>query len=115
LADHAGWNFARHAGFAVSLSGAGTETQGIVLCNQLRILDLQARKARFIERMPDFIVDEVLAKILPPRRMRAGGWPACVVAKVMLEILSLKPCSIIRDARVNENLPPSSSTRRAAY
>ena len=58
-------SFARHAGFAVSLSGAGTEAQGIVLCNQLRILDLQARKARFIERMPDFIMDEVLAKILP--------------------------------------------------
>jgi hypothetical protein len=36
-----------------------------VLCNQLLILDLQARKARFIERMPDFIMDEVLAKILP--------------------------------------------------
>jgi len=33
-----GGNFARHAGFAVSLSGAGTETQGVVLCNQMRVL-----------------------------------------------------------------------------
>jgi mRNA-degrading endonuclease toxin of MazEF toxin-antitoxin module len=60
-----GGNFARHAGFAVSLSGAGTQTQGVVLCNQPRVLDLQARQARFIERLPDFIVAEVLAKILP--------------------------------------------------
>ena len=58
-----GGNFARHAGFAVSLSGAGTETQGVVLCNQPRVLDLQARKARFIESVPDFIIDEVLAKL----------------------------------------------------
>lgn len=58
-----GGNFARHAGFAVSLSGAGTMTQGVVLCNQPRVLDLQARKARFIEKAPDFIVDEVLSKL----------------------------------------------------
>ena len=54
-----------HAGFAVPLSGAGTETQGVVLCNQPRVLDLQARKARFIETVPDFIMDEILAKLLP--------------------------------------------------
>jgi mRNA interferase ChpB len=58
-----GGNFARHAGFAVSLSGTGTLTQGVVLCNQPRVLDLQARKARFIEKVPDFITDEVLAKL----------------------------------------------------
>ena len=33
-----GGNFARHAGFAVPLSGAGTETQGVVLGNQPRVL-----------------------------------------------------------------------------
>ena len=59
-----GGHFARYAGFAVSLSGAGTQTQGVVLCNQARVLDLQFRKARFIERVPDFIMDEVLAKLL---------------------------------------------------
>jgi mRNA interferase ChpB len=58
-----GGNFARHAGFAVSLIGSGTQTQGVILCNQLRVLDLQARKARFIERLPDFVVDEVLSKL----------------------------------------------------
>jgi mRNA interferase ChpB len=60
-----GGDFARHAGFAVTLSGAGTQTQGVILCNQLRVLDMQARKARFVERLPDFIMEEVLAKILP--------------------------------------------------
>ena len=58
-----GGNFARHAGFAVSLSGACTRTQGVVLCNQPRVLDLQARNARFIEKVPDFIMDEVLSKL----------------------------------------------------
>ena len=58
-----GGNFARHAGFAVSLAGAGTVTQGTVLCNQPRVLDLQARHARFIEKAPDFIIDEVLSRL----------------------------------------------------
>lgn len=58
-----GGNFARHAGFAVSLSGAGTRTVGVILCNQARVIDLQARQARFIEKAPSFIVDEVLARL----------------------------------------------------
>lgn len=53
----------RAAGFAVSLIGVGTNAQGMVLCNQLRALDLTARQAKHIERAPDFIVDEVLAKV----------------------------------------------------
>ena len=60
-----GGSFARHAGFAVPLSGAGTQTQGVVLCNQPRVLDLQARKGRFVEKVPSLIVDEVIAKLLP--------------------------------------------------
>ena len=67
-----GGNFARHAGFAVPLSGAGTETQGVVLCNQSRVLDLQARKARFVERVPEFIIDEVLAKLIAARSLYGG-------------------------------------------
>lgn len=58
-----GGNFARHAGFAVSLSGAGTRTVGVILCSQARVLDLQARQARFIEKAPAFVVDEVLARL----------------------------------------------------
>ncbi len=58
-----GGSFAREAGFAVSLSGTGTQTQGVVLCNQPRVIDLQARGGRFIEKAPGFIIDEVLAKL----------------------------------------------------
>ncbi len=58
-----GGDFARHRGFAVSLTGTGLKTGGVVLCNQLRTLDLRARQARFIERAPDFVVDEALAKV----------------------------------------------------
>jgi len=45
------------------LSGAGTRTAGVVLCNQPRVLDLHARQARFVERVPEFIVDEVRARL----------------------------------------------------
>lgn len=60
-----GGNFARSAGFAVSLDGAGTKTTGIIRCDQPRGLDLSARGGRKLESIPDAIMDEVLAKILP--------------------------------------------------
>ena len=58
-----GGNFARMRGFTVPLLGAGTSVTGVVLCHQLRAPDLNARGARFGERVPDFIMDEVLAKV----------------------------------------------------
>lgn len=58
-----GGAFARDKGFAVSLSGAGTNAVGVVLCHQLRALDVKARNGRFSERVPDYIVDEVLARV----------------------------------------------------
>ena len=54
---------ARYAGFAVSLSGAGTRTVGVVLCNQPRVLDVDARNGKRLERAPEYIVDEVLAAL----------------------------------------------------
>ncbi len=57
--------FARTAGFAVSLMGAGTQTTGIVRCDQPRALDLRARKGRKLEAAPDRIIDEVLSKVGP--------------------------------------------------
>jgi mRNA interferase ChpB len=59
-----GGEFSRSAGFAVSLSGAGTKVQGVVLCNQPRVLALKARGGRFVERVPNFIMDEVLARLV---------------------------------------------------
>ncbi|WP_044559621.1 type II toxin-antitoxin system PemK/MazF family toxin [Azospirillum sp. B4] len=58
-----GGNFARERGFAVSLSGAGTNATGVILCNQIRALDMKARNGRFSEQAPDFIVDDVLARV----------------------------------------------------
>jgi len=60
-----GGNFARTAGFAVSLEGAGTRTTGIVRCDQPRALDLKARKGKRLERVPSAVMDEVLARLAP--------------------------------------------------
>lgn len=60
-----GGSFARTAGFAVPLMGAGTKTTGIVRCDQPRALDLAARHARKLESVPPAIIDEVLAKVAP--------------------------------------------------
>jgi mRNA-degrading endonuclease toxin of MazEF toxin-antitoxin module len=53
------------AGFAVSLTGAGTKTIGIIRCDQPRALDLAARAGRKLESIPDSIMGEVLARITP--------------------------------------------------
>ncbi|MBP3729948.1 MAG: type II toxin-antitoxin system PemK/MazF family toxin [Mailhella sp.] len=58
-----GGNFARTAGFAVSLSGCGTRTTGVVRCDQPRALDLRARSGRRLETVPPVIMEEVLAKL----------------------------------------------------
>lgn len=58
-----GGDFARYAGFAVPLSGSGTETQGVVLCNQIRTVDLEARGAKRVESVPEVVMDDVLARI----------------------------------------------------
>jgi mRNA-degrading endonuclease toxin of MazEF toxin-antitoxin module len=60
-----GGNFARIAGFAVPLAGAGTKTTGIIRCDQPRALDLAARSGRKLENIPDAIMDEVLARLAP--------------------------------------------------
>jgi mRNA-degrading endonuclease toxin of MazEF toxin-antitoxin module len=60
-----GGSFARTAGFAVPLSGAGTRTTGVVRCDQPRALDLAARRGRKLETVPVTIMDEVLAKVAP--------------------------------------------------
>jgi mRNA interferase ChpB len=60
-----GGRFARTAGFAVPLTGAGTRTSGVIRCDQPRALDLAARGGRRLERVPAAIIDEVLAKLAP--------------------------------------------------
>ena len=60
-----GGNFARTAGFAVSLIGGGTKTTGVVRCDQPRALDLGSRGGKKLERVSDEIMDEVLARLVP--------------------------------------------------
>ncbi len=58
-----GGNQTRFAGFAISMMGAGTETQGVVMSNQMRTIDVAARHGKFVEKAPDFVTSEVLAKL----------------------------------------------------
>ena len=59
-----GGDFSRFAGFAVSLTGTGCKTQGVALVNKLRMLDLAARKAKKVERVPQEVVDDAIARLM---------------------------------------------------
>ena len=58
-----GGGFARTAGFAVSLLDAGLKTTGVVRCDQPRSIDMASRHGRKLERVPESVMDEVLAKL----------------------------------------------------
>lgn len=58
-----GGNFARYAGFTVPVSCEEGEVQGVVLVNQLRMLDLRARQARRLGIASDEVVEEVLLRV----------------------------------------------------
>lgn len=55
----------RYAGFAVSLMGAGCETQSVVMSNQPRTLDVAARGGGFVEAVGSDLLKEVLARLKP--------------------------------------------------
>lgn len=57
-----GGAFARGRAWTVPLSGLSTD--GVVLCNQARTVDLQARHAQFIEAAPPELVADVLARVV---------------------------------------------------
>ncbi len=50
----------RLAGFTVSLATTGMTTTGVVLCSQIRAIDIKAHNGRRIERAPDLIINEVI-------------------------------------------------------
>lgn len=58
-----GANFSRNQGFAVSLMGTGCKTQGVALVSKIRMLDLEARKAKKVERAPQIVIDDALARL----------------------------------------------------
>ena len=59
-----GGDFARFAGFAVSLTGTGCKTQGVALVNKIRMLDLTARNARKVERAPREVVEDAIGRLM---------------------------------------------------
>ena len=59
-----GGDFSRYAGFAVPLTGTGCKTQGVALVNKVRMLDLNARQARKVERVPQVVVDDALGRLI---------------------------------------------------
>ncbi len=58
-----GGTHSRMAGFAITLSGSGCKTQGVVELNKMRMMDLSARKARKIERAGQIIIDDALLRL----------------------------------------------------
>jgi mRNA-degrading endonuclease toxin of MazEF toxin-antitoxin module len=58
-----GGSFARENGFSVSLMGSGGITQGVILCNQVRMLDFKERGGRLVEAASVMVLDEVLARV----------------------------------------------------
>jgi mRNA-degrading endonuclease toxin of MazEF toxin-antitoxin module len=55
----------RAAGFAVTLSGAGTETTGVVQVDQVRSLDYRDRGGTFKETLDPEFVEDVLERFAP--------------------------------------------------
>lgn len=60
-----GETLARGIGFASTLMGSGTQTQGVVICDQPRTLDFSVRNARFVEAAPAPVIDDVLSRLAP--------------------------------------------------
>src|SRR6218665_120224 len=58
-----GGNVDRVRGWAVSLMGTGTETQGAVVLSQCRMIDYIERGARHVESVPSYVIEEALAKL----------------------------------------------------
>lgn len=58
-----GGAMARYAGFAVTLMGSGTDTQGVVACNHARAIDIRTRHGAFKERAPDAVTADVIARL----------------------------------------------------
>ncbi|VTQ24078.1 toxin ChpB [Escherichia coli] len=58
-----GGNFARYAGFSVPLHCEEGDVHGVVLVNQVRMMDLHARLAKRIGLAADEVVEEALLRL----------------------------------------------------
>ena len=57
-----GGQYTRDAGMAVSLTGAGLQTAGVVLVHQFRMIDPEPRYLQGIESAPDFLTEGARAR-----------------------------------------------------
>lgn len=56
-------DFSRYTGFAVPLSVTGMNTHGVVLVNMIRSVDLLTLGAKKIDRAPQVVIDDALARL----------------------------------------------------
>ncbi|MQL47762.1 type II toxin-antitoxin system ChpB family toxin [Photorhabdus khanii] len=59
-----GGNYSRYNGFTVTLSGTGSKTKGVILMNQVKMVDLESRNGKFIESANPIVVEDALAKLM---------------------------------------------------
>jgi mRNA interferase ChpB len=59
-----GGDFSRYAGFAVALTSTSGKALGVALVNKVRMLDLAARKARKVERVPQEVIDDAIGRLM---------------------------------------------------
>ncbi|MBV8604926.1 MAG: type II toxin-antitoxin system ChpB family toxin [Pelomonas sp.] len=55
-----GGDFARYAGFAVTLTGSACKAQGVAFVNKIRMLDLAGGK---VERVPQAVIEDALGRL----------------------------------------------------
>jgi mRNA-degrading endonuclease toxin of MazEF toxin-antitoxin module len=53
----------RGKGFAISLMGFGLKTDGVLACEQMRVLDMQVRNARYAETISPVLMEQVLGTL----------------------------------------------------
>jgi mRNA interferase ChpB len=58
-----GGQFMRDAGMAVSLTGAGIQTAGVVLVHQFRMIDPKPQNLKLIESAPADLIEEARARV----------------------------------------------------
>lgn len=56
-------SFDRVRGWAVTLMGAGTKTQGAAVVSQCRTVDIEVREIKRIEAAPTEVIEDALAKL----------------------------------------------------
>ncbi|SQG35851.1 growth inhibitor, PemK-like, autoregulated/transcriptional modulator of MazE/toxin, MazF, plasmid stable inheritance protein K [Haemophilus influenzae] len=62
-----GGNFARSQNVTVVIDGNSTQSgkvTGVILCHQVRALDLNERQAKFATKAENYLVDEVIMKLV---------------------------------------------------